>query len=96
MKVQAGQITKENSWEQTKREKQEYRLREKMVKNKHRKLYKSMMKGREERAKEIWLLRKKRRIHDAKEKEKQKGQRKRLNNKKPNNVINKKSVKAQQ
>lgn len=76
MKVQIGEVTKENPWEKARLEKQEYRLREKMIKKKHRKLYKSMMKGREERAKEIWLLRKKRRIHDAKEKEKRKEQRK--------------------
>lgn len=79
MKVQTGEITKENPWEKAKREKQEYRLREKMIKKKHRNLYKSMMKGREQRAKEIWLLRKKRRIHDAKEKEEQKERKKQLN-----------------
>ncbi|XP_077268390.1 pescadillo homolog [Temnothorax americanus] len=76
MKVQTGEITEEIPWEKARLEKQEYRLREKMIKKKHRKLYKSMMKGREERAKQIWLLRKKRRIHDAKEKEKRKEQRK--------------------
>lgn len=76
MKVQLGEVTKANSWEKARLEKQEYRLREKMIKKKHRKLYKSMMKGREERAKDIWLLRKKRRIHDTKEKEKRKEQRK--------------------
>lgn len=81
MKVQLGEVTKENSWEKARLEKQEYRLREKMIKKKHRKLYKSMMKGREERAKEIWLLRKKRRIHDTKEKEKRKAQRKANRNK---------------
>lgn len=74
MKVQTGEIVKENPWRKAQLEKQEYRLREKMIKKKHRKLYKSMMKGREERAKEIWLLRKKRRIHDTKEKEKRKEQ----------------------
>lgn len=83
MKVQVGKITKEDPWEKTKREKQEYRLREKMIKKKHRKLYKSMMKGREERAKQIWLLRKKRRIHDATEKEKRKKERKQQNKNKP-------------
>lgn len=81
MTVQTGKITKENPWEKARLEKQEYRLREKMIKKKHRKLYKSMMKGREERAKEIWLLRKKRRIHDIKEKEKRKEQRKTKKNK---------------
>lgn len=65
-------MVKENPWEQNRVEKQEYRLREKMMKKKHRNLYKSMMQGKEDRAKEIWLLRKKRRIHDANEKEKRK------------------------
>lgn len=40
-----------------------------MVKNKHKKLYKSMMAGKKERAKEIWLLRKKRRLHDERQAE---------------------------
>lgn len=76
MQVKIGENLKMDPWEKARQEKQEYRLREKMIKKKHRKLYKSMMKGREERAKEIWLLRKKRRIHDTKEKEKRKMQRK--------------------
>lgn len=70
MKTKVGEVEKEVPWEKDRQERQEYRLREKMVKKKHRKLYKSMMKGREDRAKEIWLLRKKRRIHDTAEKEK--------------------------
>lgn len=41
-----------------------------MIKNKHRNLYKSMMKGRRERGKETWLLKKKRRLHDEKLQEK--------------------------
>lgn len=45
-----------------------------MVKKKHRKLYKSMMEGKRQRAKEIWLLRKKRRLHDEKTKDQQKKQ----------------------
>ncbi|XP_044731716.1 pescadillo homolog [Chrysoperla carnea] len=78
MKVQSGEVFKENPWEQNRQEKQEYRLREKMINKKHRKLYKGIMEGRQERAKEIWLLRKKRRLHDeqakseAKSKKKQK------------------------
>ena len=72
MKTKAGQVVKEIPWEKNRQERQEYRLREKMIKKKHRKLYKSMMKGREDRAKEIWLLRKKRRIHENAAKEKQK------------------------
>lgn len=76
MKVKSGEIFKGDPWEKNRREKQEYRLREKMVKKKHRNLYKSMMKGREDRAKEIWLLRKKRRLHENTEKEKRKQLRK--------------------
>lgn len=68
MKVKAGEVTKENPWEEAQWQKQEYRLREKMIKKKHRNLYRSMMKGREERRKQIWLLRKKRRIHDTNKK----------------------------
>lgn len=48
-----------------------------MIKKKHKKLYKSMMEGKRDRAKEIWLLRKKRRLHDEQQskekKEKAKG-----------------------
>ncbi|XP_018579912.1 pescadillo homolog [Anoplophora glabripennis] len=67
LSVSKGEIYKEVPWEKNRQEKQEYRLREKMIKNKHKKLYKSMMAGRKERAKEIWLLRKKRRLHDEKQ-----------------------------
>lgn len=67
MSVTPGQVHKEVPWEKNRQEKQEYRLREKMIKKKHKNLYKSMMQGRKERAKEIWLLRKKRRLHDEKE-----------------------------
>ncbi|XP_043498487.1 pescadillo homolog isoform X1 [Polistes fuscatus] len=76
MQVKAGEIRKEDPYEKERQNKQEYRLREKMIKKKHRNLYKSMMEGRKERAKEIWLLRKKRRIHDNAEKEKHKEARK--------------------
>lgn len=64
--MKPGEVHKEVSWEKNRLERQEYKLREKMVKGKHRKLYKSMMKGKQDRAKEIWLLRKKRRLHDEK------------------------------
>ncbi|XP_078045289.1 pescadillo homolog isoform X2 [Augochlora pura] len=76
MKVKAGTVTKENPWERNRQERQEYRLRERMIKKRHRNLYRSMMKGREERSKEIWLLRKKRRLHEAAEKQKRKEERK--------------------
>ena len=76
MKVMSGEVVKTDPWEKSRQERQEYRLREKLVKNKHRKLYKSMMKGREDRAKAIWLLRKKRRLHEETEKTKKKELRK--------------------
>ncbi|XP_030759375.1 pescadillo homolog [Sitophilus oryzae] len=66
LSVTTGEVYKEIPWEKDRQEKQAYRLREKMIKKKHRKLYKSMMEGRKDRAKEIWLLRKKRRLHDEK------------------------------
>ncbi|XP_014207692.1 pescadillo homolog isoform X2 [Copidosoma floridanum] len=64
MQVNTGKVVKEDPWEKARQEKQEFRLREKLVSNKHRKLYKSMTKGKEDRAKAIWLLCKKRRLHD--------------------------------
>ncbi|XP_053986910.1 pescadillo homolog [Hylaeus volcanicus] len=76
MKVKSGAVTKEDPWEKNRQERQEYRLRERMIKKKHRNLYRSMMKGREDRAKEVRLLRKKRRLHDAAEKQKRKEERK--------------------
>lgn len=76
LSVSKGEVYKEVPWEKSKQERQEYKLREKLVKNKHRKLYKSMMAGRQERAKEIWLLRKKRRLNDEKLKEEKKAKRK--------------------
>ncbi|XP_017788096.1 PREDICTED: pescadillo homolog, partial [Habropoda laboriosa] len=68
MKVKTGAVTKEDPGEKKRQEMQEYRLRERMIKRKHRNLYRSMMESRKHRAKEIWLLRKKRRVHDATEK----------------------------
>lgn len=76
MKVKTGEVTREDPQEKRRQERQEYRLRERMIKKKHRNLYKSMMEGRKERAKEIWLLRKKRRLHDAASKQKRKEERK--------------------
>ncbi|KAB0794679.1 hypothetical protein PPYR_11518 [Photinus pyralis] len=68
LSVKAGKVEKKDPWEKRKLEKQEYRLREKMVKNKHRRLYKSMMEGKKKRSKEVWLLKKKRRLIEEKQK----------------------------
>lgn len=61
MAVKRGAVVKEDPADARREEYSEYKLREKMIKNKHRKLYKSMMEGRQKRKKEAWLLRKKRR-----------------------------------
>lgn len=74
--MKSGTVTKEDPHEKSRQDRQEYRLRERMIKKRHRNLYRSMMKGREERSKEIWLLRKKRRIHDESEKQQRKEARK--------------------
>jgi len=70
MSVSTGIVAREDPAERKWQEKQEYKLREKMIKKKHRNLYRSMMKGKAERAKEAWLLAKKRRLHDEQEKAK--------------------------
>lgn len=67
--VKPGQVHKQDPWQKKREEKQEFKLREKMIKNKHKRLYRGMMEGRKKRAQEIWLLRKKRRLHDEKEKQ---------------------------
>lgn len=76
MKVKSGEILKQDPYEKERQAKHEYKLREKMIQKKHRKLYRSMMAGRQDRAKAIWLLRKKRKIHEIKEKENRKAERK--------------------
>lgn len=71
--MSTGEVYKEVPWEKNRQERQEFRLREKMIKKKHRKLYKSMMEGKKDRAKEIWLLRKKRRLLDEAKSRRKKG-----------------------
>ncbi|XP_075969785.1 pescadillo homolog [Anticarsia gemmatalis] len=72
MAVTAGVPHKEHPYQKEIEDKQAFRLREKLVRKKHRNLYKSMKAGQEQRKKEIWLLRKKRRLHDEKVKEEKK------------------------
>ncbi|KAM3962987.1 pescadillo homolog [Aphomia sociella] len=72
MAVTSGVPHKENPYQKEIEDKQAFRLREKLVRKKHRNLYKSMKAGQEKRKKEIWLLRKKRRLHDEKAKEEKK------------------------
>jgi len=76
MSVTTGNVAREDPAEKKSHERQEYKLREKMIKKKHRNLYRSMMKGKAERAKEAWLLAKKRRLHDEQENAKLKANKK--------------------
>ncbi|KRT83798.1 hypothetical protein AMK59_3953 [Oryctes borbonicus] len=77
--VKPGEIEKEAPWAKKREERQEYKLREKMIKKKHRNLYKSMMKAKQERGKEAWLLHKKRKLHDEKQKTEKKLKKKQTN-----------------
>lgn len=72
MAVTTGVPHKEHPYQKEIDDKHAFRLREKLVAKKHRNLYKSMRAGEEKRKKEIWLLRKKRRLHDEKVKEQKK------------------------
>lgn len=71
-----GEVFRESPVYKQIEKRHEYKLREKMVPNKYRKLYKSMMEGRQKRAKEIWLLEKKRRRIDEMEKQEKKNKKK--------------------
>ncbi|KAK6638046.1 hypothetical protein RUM44_008471 [Polyplax serrata] len=76
MSVTPGEVFRESPVYKQIEKRHEYKLREKMVPNKYRKLYKSMMEGRQKRAKEIWLLEKKRRRIDEMEKQEKKNKKK--------------------
>ncbi|KAG8227097.1 hypothetical protein J437_LFUL007434 [Ladona fulva] len=68
MAIKVGEIAKESPFSKKREERQQYRLREKMVIRKHRGLYRSMIAGRAERRKEAWLLSKKRKRIDEEKK----------------------------
>ncbi|KAL4714573.1 hypothetical protein ACJJTC_006619 [Scirpophaga incertulas] len=76
MAVTTGVPHKEHPYQKEIEDKQAFRLREKLVQKKYQKLYKSMKAGQEKRKKEIWLLRKKRRLHDEKLKAEKKAEKK--------------------
>lgn len=65
MSVKPGVIEKPDPIDAKKLKKQDQKLREKMVSRKHQRLFKGMVNARRNDAKEIWLLRKKRRNIDA-------------------------------
>uniref|UniRef100_A0A0K8TCD2 Pescadillo homolog n=1 Tax=Lygus hesperus TaxID=30085 RepID=A0A0K8TCD2_LYGHE len=66
MIVTPGRIEEADPLEEKKKEREEYKLREKMVHKKHKALYKSMMKGRALRAKDVKVLKKKRQLIEQK------------------------------
>uniref|UniRef100_A0A1B6ERC9 Pescadillo homolog n=1 Tax=Cuerna arida TaxID=1464854 RepID=A0A1B6ERC9_9HEMI len=66
MMVSSGKPEKEDPAEQRREEYQEFKLREKMINKKHRRLYQSMMKGRRDRIRDKKILMKKRRIIEEK------------------------------
>lgn len=71
MMVSTGKAKKDDPVEKRKEEYQEYKLREKMINKKHRKLYQSMMKGRRDRVRDKKILMKKKRLIDEKKSHKE-------------------------
>lgn len=65
MAVTKGTIEKQDPKAKQREEEAEYKMREKMVRNKHRKLYRNMMDNRKKWGKETWLLEKKRKRLEA-------------------------------
>ncbi|XP_054262532.1 pescadillo homolog [Macrosteles quadrilineatus] len=74
MMVSTGKPEKVDPAELRKEEYQEYKLREKMIHKKHRKLYQSMMKGRRDRTRDKKILMKKRRTIEEKKTHKEQKQ----------------------
>jgi pescadillo protein len=74
MMVSTGKPEKIDPAELRKEEYQEYKLREKMIHKKHRKLYQSMMKGRRDRTRDKKILMKKRRTIEEKKTHKEQKQ----------------------
>lgn len=72
MAVAAGKVHKEKISAIKKNEIEEHRLKARMVKPRHRQLFRNLIKKEQEKKKEIWLLEKKRKRIDAMAKEKKK------------------------
>uniref|UniRef100_A0A1B6L8V9 Pescadillo homolog n=1 Tax=Graphocephala atropunctata TaxID=36148 RepID=A0A1B6L8V9_9HEMI len=66
MMVSSGKLEKEDPADQRREEYQQYKLREKMINKKHRRLYQSMMKGRRDRIRDKKTLMKKKRMIEEK------------------------------
>jgi len=76
MAVQSGKVFKENKRLLRKSDIDEHRLQARMVKPRHRNLFRKLIREKQVKEKEEWLLKKKRRIIDAKDKEEKKASRK--------------------
>lgn len=80
MAVQSGKVHRESARAIKKQEIEEHRLKARMVKPRHRKLFKKLINEKQEKQKENWLLEKKRKRIDAATKEEKK--QKKLENRK--------------
>lgn len=69
MAVKAGKLHKENTRALKKVETEEHRLKARMVKPRHRQLFRKLIKEKQEKQKEHWLLDKKRKRINAAEKD---------------------------
>ncbi|XP_039479941.1 pescadillo homolog [Drosophila santomea] len=69
MSVQSAKVHKVNKRQLHKAEVDEHRLQARMVKPRHRNLFRKLIREKQTKEKEEWLLRKKRRTHEANEKE---------------------------
>lgn len=69
MSVQSGKVHKVNKRQVHKAEVDEHRLQARMVKPRHRNLFRKLIREKQTKEKEEWLLRKKRRTIEANEKE---------------------------
>ncbi|KAI8119941.1 hypothetical protein FF38_07178 [Lucilia cuprina] len=76
MAVQSGKVHKENKRLLRKSEVDEHRLQARMVKPRHRNLFRKLIREKQSKEKEEWLLKKKRRVIDAKTKEEKKASKK--------------------
>lgn len=69
MSVQSGKVHKANKRQLHKAEVDEHRLQARMVKPRHRNLFRKLIREKQVKEKEEWLLRKKRRVIDTNDKE---------------------------
>jgi len=76
MAVESGKVFKENKRQIKKIAVEEHRLQARMVKSRHRNLFRKLIREKQSKEKEEWLLKKKRRVHEAKVKVEKKQKRK--------------------